>query len=233
MTLRDFYDMPTVAIRSGQLRASRLLHVLGGITGGSGRPLTVLDVGCGDGAYTRLAADLPGGHRVIGVDWAAAPLRRAKGLGLALVRGGLDRLPFASGSVDVVILSEVIEHLVDTDEALAELHRVLRPGGHLIVTTPNLAAWFNRGALLFGVQPVFSEVSLRKVYGRPGSEVAGHLHMYTRRALTAQIADHGFTRLKVSGACYHDVPRPLRPLDRAFRLIPDLAAILLLHARRP
>ena len=82
-------------------------------------------------------------------------------------------------------MSELIEHLVDTDSALDEAWRVLKPGGWLLLSTPNLAAWYNRGLLALGVQPVFSEVSLRGVFGRPGTVVAGHLHMFTRRHLPA------------------------------------------------
>jgi SAM-dependent methyltransferase len=235
--LRDFYETPSVPVRSGQLRTRRLLHLLDGILrGADGPPRRIVDVGCGDGMGTELTAALaaPAGHHVVGVDWAAGPLKRAAERGLTLVRGSLDTgLPFASGSVDVVILSEVVEHLVDTDGGIAELYRVLRPGGHLVLSTPNLAAWFNRGLLLGGVQPIFSEVSLRRVYGRPGSVVAGHLRLFTKRALTGFLADRGFVDVRISGACYHDVPGPLRPLDRFFRLIPGLAAILMARARKP
>ena len=111
-------------------------------------------------------------------------------------------------------MSEVIEHLVDTDSAVEEAHRVLRPGGSLLLSTPNLAAWYNRGLLALGIQPVFSEVSLRSVFGRPGSQVAGHLHMFTRRALVEFLAAYGLECVQVAGARYHDVPAvapPARP----------------------
>ncbi|HEY7488194.1 MAG TPA: methyltransferase domain-containing protein [Streptosporangiaceae bacterium] len=236
--LRDFYEIPSVPVRSGQLRTLRLLHILEGIMRTADRPLRIVDVGCGDGMCTELTASLAHSsgeqHHVVGIDWAAGPLKQAAGRGLTLVRGSLDDgLPFASGSVDVIILSEVVEHLVDTDGSLAELYRVLRPGGHLVLSTPNLAAWFNRGLLLAGVQPIFSEVSLRRVYGRPGQIVAGHLRLFTKRALAGFLGDRGFTDIRISGACYHDVPAPLRPLDRLFRLIPGLSAILMAHARKP
>jgi len=84
-----------------------------------------------------------------------------------------------------------------------------------------------------GVQPIFSEVSLRGVYGRPGHVVAGHLHLFTRGALVGLLTARGFTGIAVRGARYHDVPRPLRPLDRAFCAWPAAASILLVHARKP
>jgi len=194
----------------------------------------IVDVGCGDGLAAAVAADVNPGHRIVGVDWSAAALRQARARGLAVVRAGLDGsgLPLASASADVVIMSEVIEHLVDTDSALDEAFRILRPAGSLLLSTPNLAAWYNRGLLALGVQPVFSEVSLRGVYGRPGSQVAGHLHMFTRRALTGLLTARGFDPVKVTGARYHDVPKPLRPLDMAFCSWPSAASILLVHARK-
>ena len=91
-----------------------------------------------------------------------------------------------------MIMSELIEHLVDTDAAVEEARRVLRPGGILLLSTPNLAAWFNRGLLGLGIQPVFSEVSLRGIYGRPGHEVVGHLRLFTRRALVEFLTARGF-----------------------------------------
>ncbi|CAM5618114.1 SAM-dependent methyltransferase OS=Streptomyces griseomycini OX=66895 GN=FHS37_000655 PE=4 SV=1 [Streptomyces griseomycini] len=146
-----------------------------------------------------------------------------------LTGGGL---PFASASADAVLFSEVVEHLVDPDAALDEIRRVLRPGGHLMLSTPNLAAWYNRVLLAAGVQPVFSEVSLRGIHGRPGREVVGHLRLYTARALREFVAASGFTVVRLEGAPFHGVPRPLRPLDRLACAAPSLASILLLHARK-
>jgi SAM-dependent methyltransferase len=194
----------------------------------------VLDVGCGDGAATAEAVRVSPGHRVIGLDWSPESLDRAARHGLTLVRATVEPpgLPVRSGVADVVIMSELIEHLVDTDSALDEAWRVLKPGGTLLLSTPNLAAWYNRGLLALGIQPVFSEVSLRGVYGRPGSQVAGHLRMFTRRALTGLLTARGFGDIEVTGARYHDVPRPLRPFDRAFCRWPSAASILLVQARK-
>jgi SAM-dependent methyltransferase len=230
--LREFYENPEVPASSGPDRAQRMARMLSRALDGVTAPACVLDLGCGDGAATRLAAQRNPGHRMIGMDWSAGSLGLARQLGLTVVRAGVGpHLPVASQAVDVVIMSELIEHLVDTDTALDEAHRVLRPGGSLLLSTPNLAAWYNRGLIALGVQPVFSEVSLRGVYGRPGSQVAGHLHLFTRRALVGLLAARGFAVARVSGARYHDVPGPLRPLDRVFCAWPAAASILLVHAR--
>ncbi|GAA0419340.1 hypothetical protein Acor_29060 [Acrocarpospora corrugata] len=233
--LRDFYENPETPVSAAEDRTARIVGFLREIVATATEPLTILDVGCGDGGITRMAVDAAPGHRVIGMDWAAAPLRTASGKGLTVVRGGAAHpgLPVASGRVDVVIFSEVIEHLVDPDAAIVELRRVLRPGGHLLLSTPNLAAWFNRGMLLLGMQPVFSEVSMVHVFGRPGSSVAGHLRLFTLPALREFLLAYGFTDLIVRGASYHDVPKPLKPIDRLLRHWPAAAAILTVHARKP
>ncbi|MFJ8663658.1 class I SAM-dependent methyltransferase [Streptomyces sp. NPDC093795] len=235
--LRDFYENPTVPVASGEARTLRQARMLADALGpvGPGRPAaTVLDVGCGDGSAGAIAARVLDGHRIVGIDWSQDALRRAAPRLSQVVRGELtgSGLPFASGSADAVLFSEVVEHLVDPDSALDELRRVLRPGGHLMLSTPNLAAWYNRALLLAGVQPVFSEVSLRGIHGRPGSEVVGHLRLYTARALREFVAASGFEVVKVAGAPFHGVPRPLRPLDRLACGVPSLASILLVHARR-
>jgi SAM-dependent methyltransferase len=232
--LQEFYEGPAVPLSSGPDRARRQAQMLAEVLRGSAGPAVILDVGCGDGSALAVAAGHSPGHRFAGVDWSGDALRRAHALGLTVLRAAVTApgLPVADGAADVVIMSELIEHLVDPDGAIAEVRRVLRPGGSLLLSTPNLAAWYNRGLLAVGVQPVFSEVSLRGVFGRPGRVVAGHLRLFTRRALTEFLTASGFRCVTVAGARYHDVPRPLGPLDRAFCRWPSAASILLVHARK-
>ena len=231
--LRDIYEDPAVPLSSGPDRAHRQAAMLTTVLQDVRVPAVIVDIGCGDGQALRMAADRSAGHRFVGLDWSASAVRQSRGRGIAVLRAAIDgpALPLASGSSDVVIMSEVIEHLVDTDAALEEVRRILKPGGSLLLSTPNLAAWYNRGLLAAGIQPVFSEVSLRAVFGRPGTQVAGHLHMFTRRALVGLLSARGFSSIEVSGACYHDVPWPLRPLDRVLCYWPSAASILLVHAR--
>jgi SAM-dependent methyltransferase len=233
--LQRFYQREDVPLSSGPDRARRQARMLGDVLSQVAGRALIVDVGCGDGAATAEAVQANPGHQVVGLDWSADGLKQARGLGLTVVRASVEPpgLPVRAGAADVVIMSEIIEHLVDTDSALDEVCRVLKPGGSLLLSTPNLAAWYNRGLLALGVQPVFSEVSLRGVYGRPGSQVAGHLRVFTRRALVALLKARGFCDVTVAGACYHDVPRPLRLVDRAATAWPDAASILLVRARKP
>ena len=164
-----------------------------------------------------------------------AALKTARANRVPVARASADDggLPIADSSIDVVIMSELIEHLVDPDGTLDEAWRVLRPGGTLLLSTPNLAAWYNRVLLACGIQPLFTEVSLRGIYGRPGHEVVGHLRVFTRRALEGLLNAMGFVEIQIKGAPYHDVPGPFRPLDRLFCHTPSLASNLLAAARKP
>ncbi|MGW3389826.1 class I SAM-dependent methyltransferase [Streptomyces cinereoruber] len=230
--MRDFYENPAVPVASGDARSRRQARLLAAALDRPGA--LVLDVGCGDGTAAAVAGPILAGHRIVGVDWSHDALHRARPRMSHVVRGEVDGggLPFADGCADAVLFSEVIEHLVDPDRAMDELRRVLRPGGHLMLSTPNLAAWYNRALLLAGRQPVFSEVSLRGIHGRPGTEVVGHLRLFTARALRSFLRSAGFEDVRVSAAPFHGVPRGLRLIDRAACAVPSAASILLAHARR-
>ncbi len=91
----------------------------------------VLDVGCGEGQVARHVTDTVAGSEVVGVDPSVAQLEVAaeRGGGPRYVRAAADRLPVASASCDAVVACLVFEHITNVDEALAEVGRVLRPGG--------------------------------------------------------------------------------------------------------
>jgi SAM-dependent methyltransferase len=93
----------------------------------------VLDVGCGEGQIARLAAR-GGAAGVVGVDpaWAQVAEARARGGGPSYARAEAARLPFADASFDAVVACLVFEHIEAVDDALAEVGRVLAPGGRFL-----------------------------------------------------------------------------------------------------
>jgi 2-polyprenyl-6-hydroxyphenyl methylase/3-demethylubiquinone-9 3-methyltransferase len=102
----------------------------------AGRPGAVLvDAGCGGGL---LAPHLTGkGYRHIGVDLRPAGLRTAAEHGVQAVCGDVTRLPLGDGTADVVAAGEILEHVPDVPATVAELCRVLRPGGLVVLDTIN------------------------------------------------------------------------------------------------
>ena len=113
----------------------------------------VLDVGTGEGQLARLAVETPagGGRRTVGIDptWAQLAEARARGGGPAYVRGEAAALPFPPAAFDAVVACLVFEHIDDVDGAIAEVGRVLRPGGrflfflnHPLLQAPN-SGWID------------------------------------------------------------------------------------------
>ena len=94
----------------------------------------VLDVGTGEGQLARLAVEQPGVERVVGLDPTAAQLEAARDRagGPAYVRGEAARLPFPDAGFDAVVACLVFEHIDDVDAAIAEVGRVLAPGGRFL-----------------------------------------------------------------------------------------------------
>ncbi len=131
----------------GQMLVRRKLHVLRlfrkHIDHTAG---TIFDAGCGPGEYL---GELGGGEvRVFGMDASEEMIRtsdemlREKGWPVrpGLVRGDIEHIPFRSASFDAVLCIGVLGYLEHDDRALTELHRLLRPGGHLLLNVRNLNA---------------------------------------------------------------------------------------------
>jgi ubiquinone/menaquinone biosynthesis C-methylase UbiE len=106
----------------------------------------VLDIGCGDGQISRLAAAQ--GASVIGIDptWNCVSVAAERGGGAAFARAGAAELPFADASFDAAVACLVFEHIDEVDAAIAEVARVLEPGGtfsfflnHPILQSPGSA----------------------------------------------------------------------------------------------
>lgn len=121
----------------------------------------VLDIGCGTGAQTRAIAARPGVAEVVGLDQLDLFVERARELaqGLANVRfecSDAHTLPFGDGAFDVVVLHTVLTHVADAEAVVAEVHRVLKPGGTMAIYdgdfTTMSAALFDGDPLQAGME---------------------------------------------------------------------------------
>jgi SAM-dependent methyltransferase len=191
----------------------------------------VLDIGCGNGEVLELLRSMSAqpfnGH---GLDLGASVVEKLRRKGLTGCRHDAgEPLPYADGSFDTVVCSEVIEHIVDVDRLVCEARRVLRPGGALLLTTPNLAYLANRVLLLLGIQPFFTETSLEMKLGRrfrilgQGEATQGHLKIFTLGSLCELLQMHRFQIVKRCGYPYF-VGGPLAAIDRAIATVPSIAA---------
>ncbi|PWN03635.1 class I SAM-dependent methyltransferase [Nocardioides silvaticus] len=103
-------------------------------TAGSWSPGRALDVGCAGGGNTAVLRDL--GWSVTGLEYSPTGAEIAASRGLAVVRGDATRLPFTDATFDLVMATDVWEHIEDDGAVADETFRVLRPGGRLLVAVP-------------------------------------------------------------------------------------------------
>ena len=153
--------------------------IFASLVGGPGRH--VLDLGCRTGALTQHYAS---GNDVVGVDVDHDALARAsERLGIETVWADAeDRLPFDDDSFDVVVAGELLEHLADPAAAVANVRRVLRPGGRFVGSVPNAFRLKSRVAYARGRYP--------------GDWDPTHLQLFTPGALRSLLGDFDDVRIR-------------------------------------
>jgi len=175
------------------------------------RPQRVLDVGCSSGYLARpLAAS---GARVSGIELDPAAAAEARSVCEEVLVGDVESmdLPFDDGSFDVVLGGDVVEHLRDPGATLARLRPLLRPGGRLVLTTPNVANWTMRLSLLAG----------RWRYTERGILDRTHAHLFTRKTLVETIEGAGYRILVLD----HTAPVPVVGTPGVERLAHAVASL--------
>ncbi|MBA2517588.1 MAG: methyltransferase domain-containing protein [Solirubrobacterales bacterium] len=145
----------------------------------------VLDLGCGAGRFLRALQEV--GSVPVGVEIAEAALSRAR---VNAPRAELHlmapdaELPLADDSIALVWCSEVIEHVADTAQLVGEVHRVLAPGGRVLITTPFHGRLHGAAVALLKFDSHFDPLGQ-------------HLRFYTRTSLAKALSEGGLTDVRV------------------------------------
>jgi 2-polyprenyl-3-methyl-5-hydroxy-6-metoxy-1,4-benzoquinol methylase len=142
----------------------------------------VLDVGCSSGYLARPLAER--GNTIVGLELDPEAARAAEEFCELVLVGDVEtmELPLEPGSFDVVLGGDVIEHLRDPAATLARLRPLLRPGGRVVLSTPNVANWAIRLSLLSG----------RWRYTDRGILDRSHTHLFTRATLAETLEQAGY-----------------------------------------
>lgn len=200
----------------------------------------ILDLGCAAGAVGAIFKHM--GFNVYGTDIAPARYYITKNKVNylhcydKLVRHDANKkMPFKSGMFDIVWGGEFIEHIYSTTTFLRECWRVLKPGGKLILTAPNIASFANRVLVVSGRYPWYVSASDRSLsYG----DVNEHIRTYNRKILEAVVERENFIVEKVSGDF---VPLPFwqhypaigfKFAERLAKFFPEFAERIILIAHK-
>ena len=183
----------------------------------------VCDLGCAEGRFSVQVARTIGVTEITGVDVKLEFDYEKENSGfdskISIIGTNAelnDSLPFENERFDVIIASQVIEHIPNTDIFVKEIYRILAPGGYAIVSTPNLAAAYEIFWLILGLQPFTEEVSnevsglgnrFNSYYMRERRERdQSHLRSFTLPAIRDLFLWHGFKIEKLLGVGYYPFP---------------------------
>ena len=222
----DFYEEQYGRIVSDDRTAKVALMTKDAVAMRETSPVELLEIGCGNAdplahvlEFLKSRLGLTDDQiKVTGWDVSETGIEEARKSGFdAAVHDITDRglLDGVDKEYDVILFTEVLEHVVDTGQALRNIHGLLKEGGFLVMTTPNLASWYNRILLLFGIQPHMTEVSFEphrfgnrlfeKVLGEKSGEshMAGHVRVFCYRALREFLEFNQFKIVRAVGIAHH------------------------------
>lgn len=150
----------------------------------------LLDVGCWDGEMTlryASAADLKK-ENLYGIEIVPAEAKKAaKHFQVKVLDIEKDKFPYQDNFFDVIIVNQVFEHLKNIFHPITEIHRILKPGGHLVFSVPNLSSFHNRLLLLSGRQPTSIRAIGPHVRGYAAPEVVQFLEFNDHFKITKRI----------------------------------------------
>ena len=168
----------------------------------------ILDIGCAEGPYGRV---LSSNNVLYGMDqcpqrlFDSAENALSKGYKAILI-GDCTSMPFQNENVDVIIATEIIEHVTETRKCLREMKRVLKRGGRVIISVPNLVSIYNRISILLGsgigLAP-WKFLHEKTIYDKWASirypEQSLHVRFFTFDSLQKLLCEEGFKIIEMTG----------------------------------
>lgn len=149
----------------------------------------ILDIGCYDGTFLSLLENRY--NNLYGLEASDYGARESTKKGIRVKQFFFDdqtRMPFDDQTFDLIVAGEIIEHIYDTDFFISEIGRLLKPGGKLLISTPNIASLGRRALLFFGKNPLI-ELSPNE------NDSSGHIRYFTFATLRQLLQKHGFKPL--------------------------------------
>jgi 2-polyprenyl-3-methyl-5-hydroxy-6-metoxy-1,4-benzoquinol methylase len=173
-------------------RKRKIMELLGDVAGKK-----VLDVGCGSGILGN-EIKKKGAREVVGADISAGAIKEAsKVLGKAVVADlQTERLDYADGYFDVIVIAEVLEHVLYPENVVKEAKRLLKDDGFIIISTPNFLIFSNRIRMLFG----------QFEYTEDGFLDRGHVHFFTLPSLKKFLNINGLKIVKENHTIHDRFP---------------------------
>jgi SAM-dependent methyltransferase len=131
------------------------------------RPGRALNAGAGEGLYSPLIRRFIGDAELVEFDFAQPPAGWRPGPGIRRFRASLTHIPVVTACADLVVCTEVLEHVADDERAVGELRRVLSPTGTLVLSVPTPPAVFDPAHVREG----YTLDALTAIFGRHGLEI--------------------------------------------------------------
>lgn len=215
---------------------------------GSKENIKMLEVGCGNGVFFDfISKNVNCKIDYTGIDYSEYQIKLFKERNIDkkhsinLMNASIEKkLPLTDNSFDIIYMGEIIEHLYNPDLIISECYRLLKKDGVLIITTPNMNAWYNRIIFIFGLQPIFYETStenslngfgiLKKI--KKDKKPVGHVRLFNIMSISDLLLENKFRIIDKKGAYSEVFPRLVNLFESLFNSLVSLSSIIVITGKK-
>ncbi|MEK6967637.1 MAG: methyltransferase domain-containing protein [Nanoarchaeota archaeon] len=205
MNIKETYESRTYV--SNTIIKRKFVNRLKDVSG-----FKILDVGCGAGDISKTLVNKNDVH---GIDLSARNVKIAKSCGIQAVEHSVEnRFPYKTNTFDIIICSEIMEHLFNPENVIKESYRILKNGGSLLLSTPNFYSLINRLLIIKGHH---TGIELPDITARE------HIRFYSHRGLKIMLEANEFRIIRQEGIGFHPFidGKVLRFIERNFKTVCD------------